>query len=149
MINKIACLFFVALMMSCNTQHSTSIPTSALNPCEQIKYHLIWNMDLNNPQWKMEYLDYVSYCMEDSATAIQLAKLEGESGNYHFIVYGLMTSDGMEHFENIYKTYPIGFHCPGCDANKYGEIYNRELKKYLKANEGLDFDSIVKGEFEE
>src|SRR5687767_1289072 len=138
---KIIPLLF--LLFSCG---SSPGQVEELSHCDQTKYYLLWHLDVWNPQWKMQYFDYIVNCERDTTLLKKLAWLDADNGNYTFIIYGLIGD--MQPFENIYKKYPIGFHTAGCDPPEMGEFYNNEVKKLLKLNEGLDYDSIIKAEFE-
>jgi len=140
--------FACLVSIGCN-KNSTPITKENISTCDQTKYGLIWNIDLNNAEWRNNYLNYITSCVTDTGMIKQLAKFDGEYGNYTFFIYGMMGSSTLDHLENIYENHPIGFYSPGCDENEYGLLYNEEMKRYLKKNEGLDFDSIVEYEFSE
>lgn len=139
-------LVILSFAISCNP---SSIKTSQekLDSCEEIKYGLIWSIDINNAEWRNNYMNYINSCINDTSMVKLLARLDGEYGNYTFFIYGMMNSKTIDHLENIYNNYPIGFYSPGCEENEYGLVYNEELKRYLQKNEGLNFDSIIENEF--
>jgi hypothetical protein len=136
-------ILLVVLFTNCNS-HKESKTKSELDECEQLGYSLFTYKYSSYTDWKMAYLDHITFCLEDSDKVIQLAKMDAIKGDYTIFIYGLM--DQTEPYETIYEKYPISFHCPGCVSSNMGEIYNSEMKKYLKQNEGLDYDSIYQAE---
>jgi hypothetical protein len=131
----------IFMLISCG---SSNQKIDEVDYCTYQKDFLLWHMDVSDPQWKMSYFDYISNCEKDTATLSKLARMDANEGNYTFIVYGLIADMGP--YENMYAKYPIGFHTAGCDSPVMGEFYNNEVKKWLKHNEGLDYDALINEE---
>lgn len=133
-------ILFVVLLVGCNDTKTTT-PEYQTDPCEQSRYNLITYKYQSYTEWKIEYMDYIAFCLDDSAKAVQLAKMDALRDDYTFLIFGLIKN--MEPFESIYRKYPIGFHSPGCKSSEIGYIYNQTLINELKSNMNLDYDSII------
>lgn len=133
----------LAFILSCYSSLKKE-KQSDLDECALEAYN-IYHCDYNTyAEWKIAYMDHISFCITDSNTVIKLARIDSEREDYTFFIYGMI--ERTEPFNSIYNKYPISFHCPGCVSSDMGEIYNREMKKYLMINEGLNYDSIYYAE---
>jgi len=142
---RIAIFFFLLSLTSCSV--TTPEYTEEDDKCTQLGYNVVSSNFEEYAEWRENYMEYISTCLEDTTVAILLAQRDADLGDYTFIIYGLVVS--IEPFQEIFQKYPIGFHSPGCESTPAGQAYNKELKKLLLENEGIDYDKVMDETFDE
>jgi hypothetical protein len=96
------------------------------------------------------YLDTIAYRIKDSTQAIQLAHKDATKGAYFFMEFGLIKFPEMDETihtklvadqKKLCARYNIWIFSMGCEDSETGRIYTREMKRLLKQQKGIDFDS--------
>lgn len=143
-------IFLIALISACSKNTTKAdVEKNPLSDTSNISFQANWI-----PRDTMSiyhYMDTIAYYTTDSNRVLQLAKKDADKNVYFFMEFGMRAFPQMDEADYkkgvadqkaICSKYNIWIMDMGCEDSETGRIYTREMKRFLKQKEGIDYDSV-------